>query len=274
MGGERLPVKSILSLDMAQNHFVYVVKPSGKPDGNEDALVADSMHVAWNTSGTIPTSVGIVCQPALSLSYMQSAVNQRAPGDKNYPLSYGPVRSDSGWTISCFTLGIGSGVTVQKYGRAFLEYGHDFFGISYQSKAGYPNSQRGFDRIAVGLDANIHAIPALRIPSSMELFGRLGYANIRADSRFGAYYGDEFRDFTPLRSGALLSGTESPYRPTLGGDYRLSRFTVGLGASFFNRSAGADAALGFCSLMQSKPEGAVEFGARAYYALGTLEKRK
>jgi hypothetical protein len=268
VGGGSLPVRSILSLDVAQNHFVYVAKPSAAPDGNEDAVVADSLYASWNTVGSIPAFAGIVCQPALSLAFMRSAVNRRVPGDKNYPLDYGPVRSDSGWTISCFTLGAGSAVTMWNYGRAFLEYGHDFFGLSYEKGVGYPNSQRGFDRIALGLEANIHAIPALRIPQSIEIFGRLGYVNIRTDSRFGAYYGDEFRDFTALSSGALRSGSESPYRPTLGGDVRISRFTIGTGATFFNRTAGVDLLLGFCSLMQSRPEGAMEFGVNAFYAIG------
>jgi hypothetical protein len=268
IGGSDIPVRSILAVNIAKNHFVYVTKPSAKPNGNENAIVGDSVNVAWNSSGDIPAGSTVI-QPALSLGYMHSGVKLRAPGAKNYPLSYGELRTDSGWTISNFTLGIGSGVKIANYAHAYVEYGHDFFALSYKEGMDLPNSQRGFDRFALGADGNLHAIPYFNFPSSIELFLRCGYTFIRTDSRFGQYYRDEFREFSAVNNGSLLNDITNPYEPKLGGDLRLSRFSLGTGATFLDKALGIDLLLAFSSLKHNRAYNSTEFGAKLFYALSS-----
>lgn len=267
-GMEGVPVRSNFNFDIASNHFVYVTKGMApqKPDGSEDALVGDSVAWQWNTMGKIGYA-GFLYQPALSLEYWRNKIQEYTPGAKNYPLQYGPVRKDTNWTFSSFTLGIGASSLLQTYGKAWFEYGHEFLRASYGAGVNTPGKSRGYDYIGLGLEGNVNAIPGLRMPKSIEAFLRLGYSNTRQNSRFGQYHGEEFRQFTQVTARSEFSGDNSPYSLAFGGDERVSRFSMGAGGTFFNGMLGADVMLAFLSREGDMKENGVEFGVGVEYLL-------
>jgi hypothetical protein len=268
MGMESVPVQSNFNIDFASNHFVYVTKGMApeKPDGSEDALVGDSLSWQWNTMGKIGYA-GFLYQPALSLEYWRNRIQEYTPGEKNYPLQYGPARKDTNWTFSSFTLGIGASSVLQTYGKAWFEYGHEFFQASYGAGENTPGQSRGYDYIGLGLEGNVNAIPGLHMPKSIEAFLRLGYCNMRENSRFGQYHGDEFRQFTQVTARSEFFGDKSPYSLALGADERVSRFSMGAGGTFFNGMLGADFMLAFLSRDAAIKESGVEFGVGVEYKI-------
>jgi hypothetical protein len=268
-GKKDFPVQSNFSIDFATNNFVYVTKGivNQKPDGNEDALVGDSVSWKWETMGRIPFR-GVMCQPSFSLEYLNCKVREFAPGEKNYPLTYGAERADTNWTIGSFTMGLGGSALVLDWGRAWCEWQHEFFSLSYGAALDSTDKSRGYDRIGIGIEGNIHAIPAFKMPSSMELFIRAGYCNMRTNERFGAYEADEFRQFNSLAPASQLSGPNSPYHVAMTGDERVSRFTTGFGATFLHRMFEADLVLGFLSLQNETNNSGFEFGFGIDYNLG------
>jgi hypothetical protein len=268
VGMEGVPVQSNFNIDIASNHFVYVTKGMApeKPDGNEDALVGDSVAWQWNTMGKIGYA-GFLYQPALSMEYWHNRIQDYTPGAKNYPLQYGPARSDTNWTFSSFTLGFGASSLLQTYGKAWFEYGHEFFWASYGAGANTPGKSRGYDYIGLGLEGNVNAVPGLRMPKSIEAFLRLGYCNTRQNSRFGQYHADEFRQFNQVAPRSEFFGDNGPYSLSLGADERVSRFSLGAGATFFNRMLGADVVLAFLSREADMKENGVEFGIGVEYIL-------
>jgi len=279
LGGELIfgktdfPVQSMFTLNYASNNFVYVVKGvnNEKPNGNEDALLADSLTWKWQTMGKI-SSNGVVYQPALLLEYSNCKVQEFAPTDKNYPLSFGAARQDTDWTIGSFVFGLGSSAIIRNWGRAWLEYAHDFLTLSYgPGLKPMQDQSRSYDRIGCGIEGNIHAVSAFNIPPSIELFLRIGYENMRVNSRFGAYHGDEFRLINePLVPGSQRTSPVgvSPYRVDMDGDVRSSKISSGLGATFFNGILGADVGMGFLTLTSDKIDNGFEFGASISYNLG------
>jgi len=271
-GKKDFPVQSNFAIDFATNNLVYVTKgiPNEKPSGNEDALLADSMSWKWETIGRIPAG-GIICQPSLSLEYLHSRTRQFSPSEKNYPLTYGDERVDTNWTIGAFTFGLGTSALFFDWGRAWLEWAHENFSLSYGPGLDSTDKSRGYDRIGIGMEGNIHAIPAFKMPSSMELFLRLGYCNMRTNGRFGAYMADEFRQFNSMQPASQLSGPSSPYHVGMTGDERVSRFSFGFGATFLHRTIGADMDLGFLSLERDTKNSGVEFGFGLNYNLGVAK---
>jgi hypothetical protein len=268
VGMEGIPVQSNFSITAATNHFVYVTKGlfSQKPDGNEDALSGDSIAWQWNILGKFGYA-GFQYQPALSMGYWRSKIQNYTPGEKNYPLQYGPARKDTNWTFSSFTLGLGASSLLQTYGKAWFEYGHEFFWASYGAGANTPGRSRGYDYIGLGLEGNVNAIPGLNMPKSIEAFLRLGYCNTRQNSRFGQYHADEFRQFGTVGPGSQLSGDKSPYSLSFGADERVSRFSLGAGGTFFNRMLGVDVMLAFLSREAATKESGLEFGVGVEYIL-------
>jgi hypothetical protein len=268
VGMEGVPVQSNFNIDIASNHFVYVTKGMApeKPDGSEDALVGDSISWQWNTMGKFKYA-GFLYQPALSMEYWRNKIQDYTPGAKNYPLQYGPARKDTNWTFSSFTLGIGAASVLQTYGKAWFEYGHEFFQASYGAGTNTPGKSRGYDYIGLGLEGNVNAIPNLRMPKSIEAFLRLGYSNTRQNLRFGQYHADEFRQFSQIGARSEFTGDQSPYSLALGGDERVSRFTMGVGGLFFNRMLGADFALSILSREADMKENGVEFGVGVEYMM-------
>jgi hypothetical protein len=271
-GKEGFPVWSNFSIDFATNNLVYVTKGNflQKPDGNEDALLADSLAWKWETMGRIPAG-GVVYQPSFSLEYMKCRVKEFYASEKNYPLTYGAERPDMNWTLGSFTFGLGASALVMDWGRAWVEWAHEYFSLSYGAAIDSIDKSRGYDRIGVGIEGNIHAIPALKMPSSTELFIRLGYCNMRTNGRFGPYAGDEFRLFNSMSAPSLRSGPNSPYHVTLNNDERLSRFTVGFGATFLQRMFEANFVLGFLGLQDDMTENGFEFGFGLDYNLGVAK---
>jgi len=267
-GKKDFPVQSNFAIDFATNNFVYVTKGilGEKPEGNEDALQGDSLSWHWETMGRIPAG-GVVYQPSFSLEYVTCKVREFWPSEKNYPLTYGAEKPDMNWTIGSFTLGFGASALVYDWGRAWLEWQHEYFSLSYGAALDSTDKTRGYDRIGVGMEGNIHAIPAFKMPSSMELFIRAGYCNMRTNGRFGSYAGDEFRLFNAMQPGSQRSGPNSPYTVAMTGDERVSRFSFGFGATFLHRTIGADLDLGFLSLERDTKNRGVEFGFGIDYNL-------
>lgn len=269
VGMNGLPVHSNFNIDIATNNFVYVTKGVApeKPDGNEDALVGDSLAWQWQSIGQIEHA-GFEYRPAASLEYWRNRTQDYAPGDKNYPLQYGPANTDINWTFSSFSLGVGGSSLLQTYGKAWLEYSHQFFWASYGAGVNTPGQSRGYDRIGLGLEGNVNAIPGLNMPKAIEAFLRLGYVNMRENTRFDGYHADEFQQVTPVAPRSEFSGTNGAYSLSFGSDERVSRFSLGAGATFFNKILGIDFSLAFLEIDGDTKQSGMEFGIGAQYELG------
>jgi hypothetical protein len=269
VGNGGLPVHSNFNLDIATNNFVYVTKglPPVTPGGNEDALVGDSLAWQWRSIGKIERS-GFEYRPAVSLEYWRNRTQDYTPGDKNYPLQYGPAHTDINWTFSAFSLGVGGSSLLQTYGMAWLEYSHQFFWASYGSGVNTPGRSRGYDRIGLGLEGNVNAIPGLRMPKSIEAFVRLGYVNMRENARFDGYHAEEFLQVTPVAPRSEFTGTNGVYSLSFGSDERVSRFSLGAGATFFKKMLGVDVSLAFLEVDGDTKQSGIEFGIGAQYELG------
>ena len=157
------------------------------------------------------------------------------------------------------------------WGRTWCEWQHEYFSLSYGAALDSADKSRGYDRIGIGVEGNIHAIPVFKMPSSMELFIRAGYCNMRTNALFGAYQSDEFRLFNALRPASRLSGVNSPYHVAMTGDERVSRFSFGFGATFLHRTIGADLDLGFLSLDRDTKNSGIEFGLGLDYNIGVAK---
>ncbi len=268
VGKDGLPVHSTFNIDIASNNFVYVTKGLApqKPDGNEDALVADSLAWQWHSMGKIGYA-GFEYHPAFSMEYWRTGIQDYAPGGRNYPLQYGPARGDTNWTFSSFSLGVGASSLLQMYGKAWFEYAHEFFWASYGAGVNGQDQSRGYDRIGCGLEGNVNAIPGLHMPASIEVFLRLGYLNTRENARFGGYDAQEFQQVSPVVARSEFAGGNGPYSLAFGQDERVSRFSLGAGGTFFNRMLGVDFMLAFLSRSADTRESGVEFGVGAEYEI-------
>jgi hypothetical protein len=205
--------------------------------------------------------------PAFFLSSWSNHFQEYQPTSKNNDLSVGPEIPGMDWDLFDFCFGLGTSMDILKFGTTWLEYRHTALNIE-QGNA-LPNAadkKRAYDRISIGAQANLHAIPALRFPPSIETFLRLGYFNLRDNSGIDAFDAQNFGLLTPL----LPFSQASRYAADLGWgpDERIYGTTLGLGASFLNKMIALNASLGFLSkTLQNKTYSGSEFGIDCIYML-------
>ncbi|MDD5675071.1 MAG: hypothetical protein PHC61_12960 [Chitinivibrionales bacterium] len=233
-GGNGLPVAGTLALQTAQQHFVYV-------SGNDrDPLKGDSLAFKWQTIGDI-SHAGIGYHPALFIGYWQDHFQEYLPTEKNNDLNVGAAVAGKEWKLSNFCFGLGTSVSILQFGSTWFEYNHSRMGLTFGDAWAGQNKNKGYDRISLGLEANIHAIPALHFPSSIQTFARIGFFNLRDNSGINAFESEDFG----ILNGGLANSQAYRYAPDFGWgpDERIIGFTFGLGGTFFNKKLQADLSL-------------------------------
>jgi hypothetical protein len=231
-GKSGFPVSSDFSLQIATHRFVYVTWN----DADQDPIKGDSLGWKWQTMGEFMQS-GFTYHPAFQFSYWKNAYQDYAPTDNNDDLNVGRPQDGMDWKMSDFQFGIGASTALRIYGEAWFEYTHSAMKLAYGSFwPALADKKRGYDRISFGAQANIHAIPLLRFPSSIETKLRFGYFNQRENSGINAMFSDDFGMLNPMTP----NSQRYRYQPDFGWgpDQRIYGFDMGLEATFLNRMIG------------------------------------
>ncbi|MBD3321022.1 MAG: hypothetical protein GF350_08020 [Chitinivibrionales bacterium] len=251
-GSEGFPVLSNFEIEFGKNRFIYVTKVGGdglwdvidsahiygREDGNEDAVVSDSMSWNWQTMGTIATDV-MMYHPAVRFGYWRNSIVQWQPTEANDNLfKYERERKDTSWEYSSFTFGIGGAASFKEYAKLSFEYTYSNLKLTYGDA--WPDTSdrnESYPRIHIGLQGNIHALPFMNMPESIELFLCTGFLYLRENSRFNTWRSEEF---------SLVNRRISPmsqyyrylyYDPAFGwvDENTVARFSVGLGGTFLDK---------------------------------------
>jgi hypothetical protein len=260
-GKEGFPVASDFSFELGTHRFVYVTYI----DEDRDPIRGDSLAWKWQTIGDIPGG-DLVYHPALYLGYWRNHYQRYAPTESNDNLDVGDEVSGQDWKISSFSFGLGTSVDIMKYGKTWLEYKHSTLGLDYGDFWTNSSSKnKGYDRISIGIEANIHSIEALHIPPSTETFLRLGYFNQRENSKINSFESEQF----DLVNSVSYNSMRYSYSPdsALGNDQRVMGITIGIGGSFFNKMLTTDAHLAFLSKTSAVDRSGTQFGIDCIYAL-------
>jgi hypothetical protein len=260
-GKDGFPVASDFSLQIATHRFVYV----SETNVDQPPIRGDSLAWKWQSIGNIQSS-GITYCPALYIGYWSNHDQEYDPTDANNNLDVGAERPGRNWKTSDLCWGLGTSVAVRKYVTTWFEFAHSDIALNFG--ANWPDVQtmkRGYDRICLGVEANLHAIPALRFPESIETFVRLGYFNQRENSRINAFQSDEFGPVNFMSTGSMIIR----YFPNLnwGDDQRVVGVVLGSGATFYNRMLQADAHIGFLTKYAAANQSGLEIGLDLAYNL-------
>ncbi len=244
------PVQSDFILSTATNRLIYVYKFNTGEIGNRPPVIGDSLSWHWKTLGTIPIN-GIIYHPGVALDFQRCNNQLYFPKGENNTLEVGAKQVGKNWAIKNLSFGIGGSAEILSYGSTYFEFSHSKISLDVDSAYGptFKDTSRGYERVLIGAQGNIHAIKALRIPSSIGIFGRLSYENLRINSLYDGYRSDEFSLNTPLIPNSL--GSTPLYAPAPGADQRIGNFTVGLGASFFSNQVRLDAAYSMLTKKES-----------------------
>jgi hypothetical protein len=263
-GKDGFPVASDFSLQIGTHRFVYAVTNGSGFD--HDPIRGDSLAWKWQSIGNIQHN-GIAYSPAFYLGYWSNHYQEYAPTADNNSLSVGPARTGDDWKISDLCWGIGTSVSVKKIVTAWFEFAHSNVGLDYgDAFSGRPSKNSGHDRICIGAEANLHAIPGLHFPKSIESFLRMGYFNQRENSGIGAFQSDEF-GFIHSMSFYSMQYRYNPNDFGWGPDQRVMGFTIGPGATFLNRLIQTDAYVGFLSKYALTNQNGLELGVDCRYNL-------
>jgi hypothetical protein len=263
LSGKEFPVKSDMLFSKATPVFVYVVKPSDKPKGNQAAIKGDSLIWDWKTMVDIPIPDGII-SPAFSLCYKKNKSQVSVPSDNNDPWAIGKAIGDSNWTASSFSFGFGTSYSFMNILKFDIDY--SFRNLNLKTGMSYGNTSRknGYHATAVKLKGNLENIKGLKIPESMELGIKAGYLN---------YYYNSFIDsWAENGTGLLYSiSTGSQYdrydpKNILAGDKRIAGFLTGIETSFFNKAVDVNFDILIKNVPGSKEKG-TELGLNISYLL-------
>ncbi|MBD3344557.1 MAG: hypothetical protein GF401_05800 [Chitinivibrionales bacterium] len=240
-GADNFPVHSNFVFSKASSDFIYVTKVRGigiREDGDEDPIRGDSLFWKWQTLVLVEKS-RFIFRPSFLFGYWRNELQQYEPDDENdLPWKRGRERTDTTWKYSSFNFGIGGGVELKEYGRFHFEYSFKNLKLAYGDA--WPDStdkRSGYPRISAGILGNIHAVPFLNIPRSIEIFARLGYLFQKENDRFNTYRSEEF-GLVNTRVSPLSQYHRYLYFDPLFGwvkENTISRFSFGLGGTFLDR---------------------------------------
>jgi len=260
-----LPVASAFSFSTGTSRFIYVTQNIIDPGSvDQDPIKGDSLAWKWQTVGNI-TNANITCHPALFLGYWRNRYQAYAPTERNDNLDVGDKRAGHDWKVSDFCFGIGSSVELAKYATTWLEYSRSALGLDYGNAwPALTDKDEGYNRFSFGLEAALHAIPALNFPSSIETFARIGYFNQRENSGINAFQSESFGMINPVAPGSRVN-RYSPDFGIWGEDRRIIGTTLGLGSTFLNKTISVDSYLTFLSGQGGRKSAGLEFAADCGY---------
>ncbi|HON09978.1 MAG TPA: hypothetical protein PLE24_03860 [Chitinispirillaceae bacterium] len=236
-GKSGFPLRSNFSLGWGINRFVYTYKNSAN-SLDLPTIQGDSIRLNWITMYDIEKG-GLKISPALKMEYWRSNPKFYEPGSDNYPWQKGNNMSGSGLELSSFGLGMGLSFDILKYVNFNLEYG--FKNVSSKCDSVFPlieDNKEWYHSTVVDLQCNIHKIPALRIPESMELIINAGFFNSLYNAAFD-YWQTEFVHLVPPTVSSQSWRYDDPYPVFL--NSRVIGFNAGIRTSFLDRMFGVGA---------------------------------
>lgn len=257
IGKDNFPVRSNFYLNFGFPKFVYVVKPSFKPFGNQDVIRGDSINWDWKTIADIPAG-NFTIKPAFQIGYRRSTSQLYLPEEDNYPWQHASELTDSNWTIKSFGMGFGVGSDFLQFVEINLEYSFNHLSVENgPAFNSYPDQNNWYHHIAFGLQGNMHRIAQLRIPESMKLKVRTEYFNFRQNEFTDPWRADLFTHVSQISSGSQ----QARYMP---GAYAMASRMVGIntaiGSSFLNGMFGVDTDFMFL-------RDGFQFGVNVFYNL-------
>lgn len=260
-GSENVPVRSNLSLDFSSKRFVYVSKgiPPYMPNGNENAIIYDSLNLSWQTMAHIPVGEYQI-KPAFLFGWSKNSAQLYTPHEENDPLKLGPAIDQANYTLSRIKFGLGINLEAKQYATVFTEYHLSSQSIDCGQAFTQPQtSERALHSLAIGLSSNLHK----HISLPLEVTPRIGYFVYGSDRMNGQA---RFAS-TPF---SLSDGKSQEWRyhpeDLLEAFERTSGFTLGADGSLLNQKLNYDLHLTFLS-RASDGNGGVEFGTEVTFAL-------
>ncbi len=260
VSGNGLPVYSNFSFIYGKNRFLYVTKLSGRNEavgvnrqnsgGSEDALVGDSITWDWQT--LVDVNVGdFNLQPAMRWTYWRNAVTQWEPTEENdNPFQFKREKRDSTWEYRSLLFGIGTAARYRNYGTGLLEVGFGNLRLEYgRAFQEYRESKRPIRKFNLGLEGNMHSIPALRFPEHSTLHFRLGYLFLRDFAGTGSFRSSDIGHVNTRVKPLSQYRRYLYYHPDFGRPPQrtVSRFSWGLAGSFLDELFAIDFLMAFPS---------------------------
>jgi hypothetical protein len=256
-GNEDFPMQSEFSLASATHRFVYV----SLLNIDQDPIKGDSIAWKWQTTGDVKVNQCAI-RPALLLGYWRNHYQRYTPTESNDNLNVGPVREGRDWTFSDFQFGIGLNADLFSIASPWIEYTHASMGLDYGSAwTGQTDKNQVYHCTNVGIEANLHTIEALRIPSSAQVFLRVGYFNVTYNSGIDPFQSREFGIILPSTTATRIFR----YLPDFGWGRveRVRGLVIGLGSSILDGKIELDSHLGFLA----NERNGFAFGMQIAYAL-------
>jgi hypothetical protein len=261
-GKEGFPVQSDFSFTIATSRLVYV---SGN-NIDQNPIKGDSLALKWQVLGSLQHASGITFHPAFTLGYWRNSYREYQPASGNDDLTVGQELPGRERQLSDFRYGFGIRIDARRFASAWVEYTRP----SLLLKSGdywvlRSKIDDAYHRTSIGLQANLHTIPALGFPSSAETMFRIGYFNQTENSGITPFGGEAFGLMAP----AGINSQAYRYVPCFGWNelQRVSGIILGLTGTFFNKRLEADTHMGFLSRSGSVQSKGTVFGLDCAYVL-------
>ncbi|MFC1585882.1 hypothetical protein ACFL5V_10075 [Fibrobacterota bacterium] len=153
------------------------------------------------------------------------------------------------WTFGGFNLGLGLSLDIYEYVTGYTEWEFNSLTLKVpDSTKQYDEDDRdfrGYNRILVGVEGNLHNIPQWKIPKEVELYVRASFATGAENSnsrKFRPYYLQYFNRYTFEERNLYERGY---YIPEIGAKVDWYTFNLGFGSSFWNGIVSGDIYLSF-----------------------------
>lgn len=260
-GSDRIPVRSNLSLDFCSRRFVYVSKgiPPFMPNGNENAIIYDSLNFLWQTMARLPAGEYQI-KPAFLFGWSKTAARMYTPHEENDPLKLGPEIDETSYNLSRLRFGLGINLETKQYAAIFTEYHLSSQSLECGQAFTQPRTpQRTLHSLNIGVSSDLHKIISL----PLQITPRIGYF-LHGSNRLNgaARYAS-----TPF---SLWDGKSQEWRyhpeNLLEAFERTSGFTLGAEGTLLNQILSYDLHLAFLSRASNSDSG-TEFGAEINFAL-------
>jgi len=265
VSGENIPVKSNFSLLSSTSRFIYVTKgvPNQQPKGNENVIKGDSLGWDWQSLVSIPYN-SFQFEPAIRIGYWHHKKQHFEPSSDNHPLNYGAVIEGTERTYRSIGLGIGSTVRAFEIIDGSMEYEYNHFSLDVDESYGSAVSDsRHYHTFRLNVGTQLHRIPQLQFPSSIETLFRTGFINQIRNSVYNPYFSSSQAYLSSITPGSQ----RARYTPDLPEDERVIGVTFDTIGSFFDSilTGAINVAFLWSTTDQKKP--GLEFGSTISYYL-------
>ncbi len=199
------PLMTNFTLNIGRRHFVYVVKESGRPvinKGNQPAIVGDTL--GWRLKTLVDVgSERVRLQPALHLGFWRTNYQLHEPAGDNHPTKYERELPDADWRFRDVTFGLGTGVEIFTWARAWIEYARSSLRLKIGDQlpgapATLPEATKGFNRFGLGATGVVDAIPGISLPDWLSLSVKAGFEHCQQPPLFESFGRADYLRLNPI----------------------------------------------------------------------------